>query len=80
MLIVGLQSLSPEVYEELSSDRQKLYLSSHAGLITELDILPRGYDDEDLAYASEVFYSVRIEWRYHLKISSQYALKFYHIN
>ncbi|MCJ8329992.1 MAG: hypothetical protein HRT89_01830 [Lentisphaeria bacterium] len=80
MLIVGLQSLSPEVYEEMSSDRQKLYLSSHAGLITELDILPRGYDDEDLAYASEVFYSVRIEWRYHLKISSQYALKFCHIN
>ena len=68
----GLQPRSVEEVESMSKTWRELYLSSRLGLITEADILYRDYPDDEMLYATDIFYSVNDSFFYNVRLVGKY--------
>lgn len=73
----GAPSRSLEEFGQLSKDWQGLYLRSYAGLITEADILYKEQPEEEMLFASEMFYSVNDNLSYNTKMVGKYLARLF---
>jgi carbonic anhydrase/acetyltransferase-like protein (isoleucine patch superfamily) len=68
----GLPLKTEEEFNRISKDWQGIYLRSTPGIISEADILYREYPDEDMLFATEMFYSVNDSPRYNFTLLLRY--------
>jgi len=68
----GLPLKTEEEFNRISKDWQGIYLRSTPGIISEADILYREYPDEDMLFATEMFYSVNDSPRYNFTLLVRY--------
>jgi len=73
----GIPYKSLEEYEHLSSDWQQLYLRSTPGLIAEADILYEEYPDDQMLFASEMYYRVKESPRYNAALLGKYIKRLF---
>ncbi len=68
----GLPLKTEEEFNRISKDWQGVYLRSKPGIISEADILYREYPDEDMLFATEMFYGVNDSPRYNFTLLLRY--------
>ena len=68
----GIPLKTEEEFNRISKDWQGIYLRSKPGLISEADILYREYPDEEMLFATEMFYSVNDSPKYNFKLFLRY--------
>jgi mannose-1-phosphate guanylyltransferase / phosphomannomutase len=73
----GLQPRTAGEVESLTESWRELYLSSSIGLIAEADVLYREYPDEQMLYATDIFYSVHDTFRYNAVLVGKYLIRLF---
>lgn len=68
----GVPYRRPADLAKLSKEWQTLYFSSQPGIITEADILYTGYPEEEMLFASEMYYHVVDSFAYNAKLILRY--------
>jgi len=72
MRFAGLRPLSVEDLLKMSSDWRSIYLSDHAGLVTEANLNYGEDPSEEELYTSEAYFTIRSSWRYSAKLLLRY--------
>lgn len=68
----GVPYRRPEDFAKLSKEWQSIYLSSQPGVITEADILYNEPPEEEMLFASEMYYHVVDSFSYNAKLILRY--------
>ncbi|MDY0287619.1 MAG: NDP-sugar synthase [Sphaerochaeta sp.] len=68
----GIPYKSVQEFNSISADWQELYLRSVPGIIAEADILYDEYPDDQMLFASEMFYSVMDSRSYNMRLLGSY--------
>jgi NDP-sugar pyrophosphorylase family protein len=68
----GIVLKTPEEFSRLSKDWQGMYLQSKPGIISEADILYSQYPNEEMLFASEMYYKVMDTPSYNFKLLGRY--------
>jgi hypothetical protein len=68
----GIPYRTREDFGNLSTDWQTLYLKSNPGIITEADILYNEYPEEEMLFASEMYYHVVDSFAYNRSLFLRY--------
>jgi hypothetical protein len=68
----GIVLKTPEEFSRLSKDWQGMYLQSKPGIISEADILYSQYPNEEMLFASEMYYKVMDSPSYNFKLLGRY--------
>lgn len=69
----GIPYRSAQDFAKLSNDWRSLYFKSNPGLITEADILYDEYPEEEMLFASEMYYHVVDSFSYNAKLFFRYV-------
>ncbi len=77
MRFCGLQPRSPEEVSHMNDEWKELYLASSLGLISEGEILYRTKQEEEMLYASDIFYSVNDSLLYNIKLVGKYLFRLF---
>ncbi len=77
MRFCGLQPRSLEEVSHMNDEWKELYLASSLGLISESEILYRNKQEEEMLYASDIFYSVNDTLLYNIKLVGKYIVRLF---
>jgi len=76
----GIPYKTVQEYERLSPEWQKLYLQSIPGLISEADIMYEQYPDDQLLFASEMYYHAMDSLSYNRTLFLRYLKRLFRRN
>lgn len=73
----GIPYKSLDEFQNISKDWQELYLRSIPGIISEADILYSEYPDDQMLFASQMFYSVMASRKYNMTLLGTYIKRLF---